>query len=258
MEAIESGGDHSLEGRAALVTGGTSGIGLAIARRLLGRGATVGVTALPEHATAAADLVRQMDPSGRRLRAYGLDVRSSASVAQVVDEFSTEVGGFDLLVNNAGVRLVVPSLDMAEDAWDDLVSVNLRGVFLCSQAAARQMLEGGGAIVNISSQLGIVAARDRAAYCASKAAVIHLTRALALDWAPHGIRVNAVAPGPTHTEATGVAPDAESALDFLSRMPLGRPIEPDDVASAVVYLAAPESRAITGHTIVVDGGWTLA
>ncbi|HEX8742774.1 MAG TPA: glucose 1-dehydrogenase [Thermoleophilaceae bacterium] len=250
--------DFSLESRTAIVTGSSTGIGRAIAASLVELGACVAVTALPEERARADEVAAALDPSGARTRAYGLDVRSHASITAMQSEFVRDFGGVDILVNNASVRLVESSLATSSDAWDELMAVNLRGVFLSSQVAAHHMRGRGGSIVNISSQLGLVAAKDRAAYCASKAGVINLSRALALDWAPYRIRVNAVAPGTTRTESTPVATDAREAAELLSRMPLGRPIEPVDVANAVVYLAGPLSDGVTGHTLVVDGGWTLS
>ncbi len=168
-----------------------------------------------------------------------------------------DFGQLDILINNAGIRLLASSLTVTESDWDEVCAVNLRGAFFCAQSAARRMQSRGGSIVTISSQLGLAAARDRAAYCATKAGVIHLTRALALDWAAYGIRVNAVAPGPTNTPSLNVANTPQEALDFLARMPLGRPIEATEVAQAVSFLAGPQSAAITGQTLIVDGGWTL-
>jgi NAD(P)-dependent dehydrogenase (short-subunit alcohol dehydrogenase family) len=191
-------------------------------------------------------------------RAYTIDVRSSDSIRDTINQVQADFGQLDILVNNAGVRLVTPSLALDEREWDDVLNTNVRGVFLCSQAAAHHMRGRGGVIINIASQLGIVAAYDRAAYCASKAAVLHLTRALALDWARYGIRVNAVAPGPVNTPSLSVGATSQDAIDFLTRMPLGRPIRPHEVAEAAGFLASPSVEAITGHVLVVDGGWTLA
>lgn len=191
-------------------------------------------------------------------RAYTIDVRSSDSIRDTINQIQADFGQLDILVNNAGVRLVTPSLTLDESEWDDVLTTNARGVFLCSQAAAHHMRGRGGVIINIASQLGIVAAYDRAAYCASKAAVLHLTRALALDWARYGIRVNAVAPGPVNTPSLSVGATSQDAIDFLTRMPLGRPIQPTEVAEAASFLASPSVGAITGHILVVDGGWTLA
>jgi 2-dehydro-3-deoxy-D-gluconate 5-dehydrogenase len=248
----------SIEGKVVLVTGSTKGIGRAIAEQMVGSGATVGITSLPDEAEAATELAACLDPSGTRVGSYALDVRSATSIEETIGKVCEEFGRLDILVNNAGVRLISSSLTTTEEEWDEVTGVNLRGVFFCCQAAARQMRETGGAIVNLASQLGLVAAKDRAAYCATKAAVIHLTRALALDWAPYAIRVNAVAPGTTHTPSMTVAPSRTEAVDLLRRLPLGRPIEPVDVAQAVAFLASSQSAAITGQTLAVDGGWTLS
>jgi 2-dehydro-3-deoxy-D-gluconate 5-dehydrogenase len=250
---------NAFDGKVALITGGAGAIGRATARALLDAGAAaVAIAVLPEEAEQARRVVDELDATGTRVRPYDLDVRSTASIDSAVNVVCSDFERLDLLVNGAGVRAVASSLEMNEAEWDDVVSVNLRGVFFCAQAAARRMRAGGGAIVNIASQLGLVAAKDRAAYGASKAGVIHLTRSLALDWAPYSIRVNAVAPGPTRGPATPVAQDAQSAVEFLSRMPLGRPIEPEEVAHAIVYLSGPHAAATTGQTLVLDGGWTLS
>ena len=247
----------SFEGRVALITGSTGGIGRAAAELLLESGARVAVTALPLEHEIASRTALELDPSGDRVRAYPLDVRSGSVIQSVVNQVREDFGGLDVLVNNAGVRLVASSLSTTEDEWDELAEVNLKGLFFCCQAAAGHMRKAGGSIINISSQLGLVVAKDRAAYCATKAAVIHLTKALALDWAPYGIRVNAVAPGATHTPSTTIAHSREEAIDLLCRLPLGRPIEPEDVARAIAFLASSHSEAMTGQTLAVDGGWTL-
>jgi 2-deoxy-D-gluconate 3-dehydrogenase len=250
--------DPAIEGKVALITGSTGGIGHAVAELMVEMGATVGITALPAEEEAAHQAARALDPSGTRVGSYVLDVRSYSSINETIDKIHDDFGRLDVLVNNAGVRLVSSPLSTTEEEWDELTAVNLRGVFFCCQAAARHMHETGGAIVNVSSQLGLVAAKDRAAYCATKAAVIHLTKALALDWAPYAIRVNAVAPGPTHTPSVAVAPSRSEAVELLRRLPLGRPIETTDVAQAIAFLASSHSTAITGQTLVVDGGWTLS
>jgi len=248
----------SMEEKVVLVTGSTKGIGRAVVEQMVELGAAVGITSLPDEGEAAAELAARLDSSGDRVGSYVLDVRSAASIEETIGRVREEFGRLDVLVNNAGVRLVSSSLTTTEEEWDELTGVNLRGVFFSCQAAARQMRETGGAIVNVASQLGLVVAKDRAAYCAAKAAVIHLTRALALDWAPYSIRVNAVAPGTTHTPSMTVAPSRAEAVDLLRHLPLGRPIEPVDVAEAIIFLASSQSGAITGQTLAVDGGWTLS
>jgi 2-dehydro-3-deoxy-D-gluconate 5-dehydrogenase len=247
----------SLAGRVALVTGGSGGIGRAVAGLLSSRGASTVITALPSHVEDAQKVAAELDDAGGPARAYELDVRSCESIDAIIERIRIDFGHLDILVNNAGVRLVASSLTVGEQEWDEVTSVNLRGTFFCAQGAARLMQSAGGSIVTIASQLGLVAARDRAAYCATKAAIIHLTRALALDWAVYGIRVNAVAPGPTNTPSLNVANTPQEAIDFLARMPIGRPIEPAEVAEAVAFLAGPQSEAITGQTLAIDGGWTL-
>jgi NAD(P)-dependent dehydrogenase (short-subunit alcohol dehydrogenase family) len=246
-------------GAAVLVTGGVTGIGRAVAAKFASVGARVAITSLPEDRELGASVAEELDRGPGEGRAHTLDVRSLDSIREVFGGVQKEFGRLDVLVNNAGVRLVASSLELGEREWDDVMGVNLRGVFFCSQHAARGMVSsGGGSIVNISSQLGLVAARDRAAYCAAKAGVIHLTRALAVDWAAYGIRVNAVAPGSTQTSTHALARTPEDAAALLARTPLGRPLETYEVAEAVAFLASAASSGVTGHTLTVDGGWTLS
>lgn len=174
-----------------------------------------------------------------------------------VEQAAGRLGGLDILVNNAGVNIPQPALEVTEEAWDTVLDTNLKGAFFTAQAAATLMRERGGRIVNVASQNGVVAYPRRAAYCSAKAGMVNLTRLLAIEWAPHRILVNAVAPTFIETELTQVTlADPELRADILSRIPLGHLGVPDDVAAAVVFLASDEARMITGHTLLVDGGWT--
>ena len=173
-----------------------------------------------------------------------------------------------MLVNNAGIRLRKPALEITESEWDAVLAVNLKGMFFCAQAAVRHMLAQNcseGRIINIASQLGIVALPDRAPYCASKGGVISLTRALALEWVMQGITVNAIAPGPTETPMTqDTNPltgsrshgdrDETTVLEYS--LPVRRRLDPDEIVGAAIYLASPAASAVNGHTLVVDAGWT--
>ena len=180
------------------------------------------------------------------------------SIDALVRNAVAEFGRIDVLVNNAGVNIPRAALEITEADWDRVLDVNLKGLFFLSQRVAREMIgAGGGKIVNIASQNGVVGYFKRAAYCSSKAGVVNLTRVLALEWAEHKILVNAVAPTFVLTPLTqSTFDDPVLREDLLKRIPLGRVGQPEDVAGAVVFLASPAADMITGHTLLVDGGWT--
>jgi NAD(P)-dependent dehydrogenase (short-subunit alcohol dehydrogenase family) len=246
----------------ALVTGAGSGLGRACALALAAEGAAVAVTELPDRlAHAEETAAAAVAAGGAGVLALELDVRDVASVGRCVDRAASWRGRLDVLVNNAGVNIRRPAFDVSEEDWDAVLDVNLRGVFFVAQAVARVMRDQsppGGAVVNMASIMGLVAYVERAAYCASKGAVVNLTRALAVEWAEHGIRVNAVCP--TFVDTPLTRPLFESRPDFAEdvfrRTPLGRLATPDEVAAAVVYLAGPGAAMVHGHALAVDGGWT--
>jgi NAD(P)-dependent dehydrogenase (short-subunit alcohol dehydrogenase family) len=250
----------SLEGKVALVTGSARGIGSALAVGLAQAGADVAVSDLPGRSDEAEMVREQIHGMGRRVRTYTLDVLNLNQIRSVIEQVSQDFGGLNILVNNAGIRLRQPALEVTEENWDAVIDTNLKGTFFCAQAAARLMVEkGGGRIINIASQLALVAGENRAAYCASKGGVANLTRVLALEWIKHGITVNAIGPGPTETPgllaADARTPDELSA-DLAAHMPLGRRMKPEELVGAAVYLASPSAAATTGHLLIVDGGWT--
>ncbi len=250
-----------LEGRIALVTGAGRGIGQAIADTLGRNGATVVYTDLdPQAAQQAAAAAGS--PSGFELD-VGNPENVSAGVARVLRQF----GRLDILVNNAGIGVPASerkSIDQFSlEAWDALLKVDLTGVFLMSREVSRVMMaQKAGRIINIASVLGLVPMRLQSSYIAAKAGVVNLTKAMALELAPHGVLVNAVAPGSTQTpgwekwikDAGSEAQGLHAKL--LSHIPLGRPGTTQEMANAVLFLAAPESSYITGHVLTVDGGWT--
>ena len=176
----------------------------------------------------------------------------------MIKQTMEQMGRIDVLVNNAGVNIPCDALDFTEADWDAVLDVNLKGLFFLSQRTARRMKEtGGGKIVNIASQNGVVGYYKRAAYCSSKAGVVNLTRVLALEWARYGINVNAVGPTFILTPLTqSTFDDPVLREDLLKRIPIGRVGKPEDVVGAVVFLASPAADMITGHTLLVDGGWT--
>ncbi|MDP8924435.1 MAG: SDR family oxidoreductase [Chloroflexota bacterium] len=247
-----------LEGKNAIVTGAGSGIGRAIALGFAREGA--GVVAADLDRDAADRTAAEIVAAGGRAIAVGVDVAVRASNEALLAAALAEFGRIDILANNAGVSGRAHFLDMTDEEWDRVLDVNLRGQFLCGQVVARQMAaDGGGSIINTSSQLAEGAANPNSShYLASKGGSRMLTRAMAVDLAPHNIRVNALAPGVTVTGLTRerLATDHAWREWALARIPLGRLGEPDDQVGAAIFLASDESRYMTGATLVVDGGYT--
>jgi len=246
--------------KVVMVTGASKGIGAAITRDLLARGASVAALAIDR--PSPSDDAQAAGPTPC-LHAIECDVRSAESVDHAVSAVLGRFGRIDALVNNAGVYPTTAWSEMTEDAWDQVMDTNLKGAFLCTQAVARSMvsLKLRGAIVNVSSTAALVARPGIAHYAASKAGLNAMTRVLALELAPHGIRVNAIAPGLIATEgARSHAATVQGATELrakLSRVPLGAEGTPEDVASLVLYLLSDASQYITGSIMVVDGGYSL-
>jgi NAD(P)-dependent dehydrogenase (short-subunit alcohol dehydrogenase family) len=236
-----------LDGQVALVTGASRGIGHDLAQAIVHAGARV---------VAGARTVEEFEDE--RIHAVELDVRRRESVDAAVATAVERFGKLDVLVNNAGLGTNHDALDATEDEWDELMAVNLKGAFLMAQAAGRHMVERGyGRIVNMSSQAAGVGIPRHAAYSASKAGLEGLTRVLALEWAPHGVTVNAVAPTFIRTPGTAERlDDPEFLRDVLARIPVGRVGSTTEVAAAVIFLASPAASLITGAVLPVDGGWT--
>ena len=245
-----------LTGQVVLVTGAGRGIGKAIAELCARHGAdlALGSRTVAESA-ATAELCQAL---GRRAKAWELDVANLASITQFVEQAVQYYGHIDTLVNNAGHNLPKPAIEYTEADFDTIVDINLKGAFFMSTAVARQMITHaqGGSIITITSQAGVVGAPLRSIYGAAKSGAGHLVRTLAAEWASHRITVNAIAPTFTRT------PMLEKALqnpDFarnLEKIPMGRIAEPQEIAAAVVFLASPAARMITGQTLCVDGGFT--
>lgn len=250
----------NLANQVAVVTGAAQGIGRAIADALAANGARV-VYADVDAAGAVAAAKDRAGAIGLRM-----DVTKSDEVRQAIEQTIGQYGRLDILINNAGVNTLAHRVTIDEfprEEWDRILSVDLTGLFEVSRAAAQVMKQqGNGKIVNVASIAGLVPLRLQCAFVAAKAGVINLTKAMALELAPHGILVNAIAPGSTLTEGTRklfYGEDGkfrENVQRLLDHIPLGRPGSVEEIAHAALFLAAPESSYITGHTLVVDGGWT--
>jgi gluconate 5-dehydrogenase len=245
----------SLEGQVALITGASRGIGLALAKGLAEAGAKV-VLAARDPATLAnaqADIQR----SGGRCSILVLDVSDRTSRDRAFTELLTREGRLDILVNNAGVEQVQPSLELDEATWDLIVDTNLKGAFFCAQAAARMMqATGGGSILNLCSLTSEVGVPGAAPYGASKSGLLGMTRALATEWAPLGIRVNGIGPGYFRTELTEVFYQNDGWRESMqAKIPLARFGKLEDLAGAAIFFCSPAASYITGQVLYVDGGY---
>lgn len=247
-----------LDGKVAIVTGAGSGIGRAVALAVAEAGADCVPTELPEKASALDPVCDEILRSGRKVLPLPLRLPEMSSIDSLVATTIERMGRVDILVNNAGVNIPRDALELTEGDWDRVLDVNLKGLFFLSQRVAREMIKtGGGRIVNMASQNGLVGYYKRAAYCSSKAGVVNLTRVLAIEWAKYKINVNAIGPTFILTPLTqSTFDDPVLREDLLKRIPLGRVGQPEDVVGAVVFLASPAANLITGHTLLVDGGWT--
>jgi NAD(P)-dependent dehydrogenase (short-subunit alcohol dehydrogenase family) len=249
--------DLDLSGRVALVTGAARGLGRTTSLALAKAGADIAL-GLRDKATGF-DLAEEIEGMGRRALPLQMDVTKLDQVFAGVDEAVRDLGRLDVLVNNAGVGPENPAEEVREEDFDLTVAVNLKGTFFASQAAGRVMMrQGGGRIVNLSSQAGFVALPEESIYCMTKAGVSQLTKCLAIEWGKHAITVNAVAPTFIATPGTKEAlEDPAFRADVLERIAgLHRIGEPMEVAGVVVFLASNAASLITGETILIDGGWT--
>lgn len=245
-----------LEGRCALVSGASRGIGRAVALDLADAGCDVVGAARSEDALAA--LGREVEARGRSFLPLTLDLTETEAVPAAVEHAWAWRGGLDVLVNAAGVIVRTGPLEVTPSEWDAVFAVNVRGTFFLTQAVARRMLDaGGGSIVTVTSLAGEIPTRAAVGYQASKAALIQLTRALAVHWAPT-VRVNSVAPGYVRTDLNSAwLDDEENQAYVLGNTPLGRVADPEDVVGAVRFLASPAAAYVTGQNLRIDGGWSV-
>jgi NAD(P)-dependent dehydrogenase (short-subunit alcohol dehydrogenase family) len=244
-------------GKAAVVTGGNRGLGRAFAHALGEAGASIAI--LARDAAASEGVVRELTGRGIRAAAFTADMTDRTAVARAAEQITVEFGGVDILVNNAGTCIHRPALEVTDDEWRTVIDTNLTGVWNgCQVFGAGMVSAGGGAIVNVGSMSAQIVNRPQwqPAYNASKAAVHHLTRSLAAEWAPFGVRVNAVAPGYVRTDMSPID-RPEFAERWIGDTPQQRAADPEEIAPAVLFLASPASSFMTGSVLVIDGGYTV-
>lgn len=245
-----------LSGKVALVTGARTGLGQGMALALARAGADIAALG-SSPMSQTAEVIRQ---AGRRFHALEVDLSQKFDAKDIIASVVSELGGIDVLVNNAGIIRRADLLDHSEEDWDDVLDVNLKSAFLLSQAVARHMVETKrtGRIINVASMLSYQGGIRVPAYTASKHGIAGLTKAMANELAPHGITVNAIAPGYMETDNTeALRNDANRNAQISARIPMGRWGTPDDLATSVLFLASPSSGYVTGITVPVDGGWLV-
>lgn len=246
-----------LDGRRALVTGGAKGLGRVMSEALAEAGADVAIASrtLSDCQAAAMEIAAA---TGRRTAAFQADMTVASDIERLKAEIESGFGAIDILVNNAGINIRGAIQDLSESDWDAVMAANVKGPFLCSRAFGPGMAERGwGRVINLGSIMSVISLPGRSPYASSKAAIIGLTKTLALEWATRGVTVNAIAPGPFATEMNRqLLNDPAKYQDFVSRIPAGRWGELHEIAGAVVFLASDAAGYVTGSTLFVDGGWT--
>ena len=257
MSKIEEYPNFSLSGKVALVTGAARGLGRACALALANAGADIALGL--RDVNTAEDLESEIERMGRKVIRVQMDVSHLDEINSAVDQAYKTFGKLDILINNVGIAPDNPAEEVTENDFDKTVRINIKGTFFCSQAAGKIMIrQGWGKIINMSSQAGFITLDGESIYCMTKAAINHLTKNLASEWAKYNITVNAVAP--TFIETPGTEPwlkDPDFRQSVLDRIPLGHIGKPMEVAGAVVFLASDAASLITGEIMLIDGGWTL-
>jgi NAD(P)-dependent dehydrogenase (short-subunit alcohol dehydrogenase family) len=245
--------------KTALVTGASYGVGAATALALARDGFDVALSAT--RVENLAGTLAELAPLGVRTLPLALDLRSAVSIENAMAQIVQAFGGVDVLVNNAGANVRKLAVEVTAAEWREVMEVNVTGTFLLTQQVGRHLIGGGrgGAIVNVASTHGLIGAPERSTYGISKGAIIQMTRMLAIEWAAHGIRVNAVAPGRLDTASPSRAgADAKYMEAMLARIPMHRLATAEEVAGAIAYLASPQAQSVTGQVLVLDGGLTAA
>ncbi|MBS0858528.1 SDR family oxidoreductase [Providencia rettgeri] len=243
--------NFSLDGKVALITGGAVGIGLAIAQLYVEKGAKVALIDKSDNVITTAEKL------GNSI-GIQCDITNSTAVSQMVEHVIEHYGRLDIVVNSAGIVALAPAENLSESDWDLTMNVNLKGTFLVCQAAGNVMINNGkGKIINMASQAGVIALDQHAAYCASKAAIIGLTQVLALEWSPKGIQTNAISPTIVMTELGKKAWEGEKGDEMKGKIPARRFAEPSEIAACALFLASDASDMITGHNLVIDGGYSI-
>jgi 2-dehydro-3-deoxy-D-gluconate 5-dehydrogenase len=243
-----------LSGKVAVITGATRGLGQAMAVGLAEAGADLALIQRTERDTRTKQIIERL---GRRCEIIPCDLADNEQVKAVMKEVDERFGRLDILVNNGGIQRRSPAVQFPEEDWDEVLAVNLKAVFLlCQQAGERMIAQGGGKIINVASLLSFQGGITVPAYAAAKGGVAQLTKALANEWAGHGINVNAIAPGYMDTDMNeALLQDKTRSRQILERIPAGRWGTPEDLKGAVVFLASKASDYVNGHVLVVDGGW---
>lgn len=248
-----------VDGKVALITGGGSGIGKAVAEGMAYFGADVIITEISSKMELGQQVASEISAAtGNKAICLPLNLPDLKSIDEMVTSAITQMGRVDVLINNAGIQIAKPALEVTEADWDAVVDTNLKGAFFVAQRVGKEMVsQKSGRIINIASQNGIIGYYNRVAYCSAKAGMVNMTRVLAIEWAEHGINVNAIGPTFIRTPlGEQTFKDPKIYNDLVSRIPLGRVGEPEEVVGAVVYLASDAASLVTGHTLMVDGGWT--
>lgn len=248
-----------LEGKVAVIIGASRNTGLEISKLIAAEGCSLALTEIPErYGMLEVEALKIEEEYGVKVNIYSLDIKVIIDIKKVFKKIESDFSSIDILINNAGINILVPALEVNEEMWDEILNINLKGAFFSMQQAARIMIKNnGGNIVNMASQHGIVGNRNRAPYCSSKAGLINLTRALSYEWANYNIRVNSVSPTFILNDSNEeYLLDTKQRKEYLNNIPLRKYCVPKDIAHSVLYLISPNSGMVTGHNLVIDGGWT--